>query len=437
MDPSPCAGLGIYSEDLRIIAQDAPVAGGSARITPLAQAVGNPLRGPPRRNADLKGPDSRANPMQSVTGGPSGVPVHLAAGGLGQDSCGSGDDLADQGPVREFSDVASEEVWQLLHDDSVRRHAMVRSVVLKPVGCPPRCMCGTCRHVRRFKLDGPSWAFCIASCIFCASIDAEARQRLDVFNGDTASRVARCVRVSKVAQNKSTVRSNDKPKAKTEKQPKVNDDDKEYTVRRKIVFEILNELKTPLPQIDAFATTENARFPRHWGPGGEAADAMMQDWSAAGVLWVHPPFSKLDVVTEKITVEKPKAIVIIPDWRRRTWYDKLHALAKQAYFLPRGTHVFQIGKQGLPAVPWGTWALWMDGVDTTADVGVQGGPEQCLPDKPQSSVVLETVGTSNADAAVLDVSMQETVQEAKTGGLSKAAKRRARAKKLQAGSGAQ
>jgi hypothetical protein len=52
MDPSPCAGLGIYSEDLRIIAQDAPVAGGSARITPLAQAIGNPLRGPPRRTAD-------------------------------------------------------------------------------------------------------------------------------------------------------------------------------------------------------------------------------------------------------------------------------------------------------------------------------------------------------------------------------------------------
>ena len=73
------------------------------------------------------------------------------------------------------------------------------------------------------------------------------------------------------------------------------------------------------PSIDAFANPANARFPRYWT---QRQDAFQQDWSppAQPLLWINPPFKKMDQVLEKIVEDGASAILIAPDWKHQKWH---------------------------------------------------------------------------------------------------------------------
>ncbi len=57
------------------------------------------------------------------------------------------------------------------------------------------------------------------------------------------------------------------------------------------------------PTIDAFASRGNNRLPDYWT---KSDDAFQHDWSR-DVLWMNPPFSRMESVLQKILTEGHEA----------------------------------------------------------------------------------------------------------------------------------
>ena len=85
----------------------------------------------------------------------------------------------------------------------------------------------------------------------------------------------------------------------------------EYAVRKEEKEKILQYFGVT-PQIDAFASAENALFERWWGPGSTLGEnAFLQDWSKE-LLLLNPPFDVMDRVLDKIHKEKAHALLVVP-----------------------------------------------------------------------------------------------------------------------------
>ena len=76
------------------------------------------------------------------------------------------------------------------------------------------------------------------------------------------------------------------------------------------------------PTIDAFANEANHVLPTFWT---ESCDAFNKAWSDK-VLWMNPPWSKLNEVINKLVMEQAKGILIAPIWKREPWWMMLETI---------------------------------------------------------------------------------------------------------------
>ena len=90
------------------------------------------------------------------------------------------------------------------------------------------------------------------------------------------------------------------------------------------------------PQVDAFANKKNKRFPKFYD------DAWSQDWS--GPLWISPPFDGFSRVVQKLKRSGAKAILIVPDWPKQTWFKDMMDILIDIVKLPhKGVFVEHVG----------------------------------------------------------------------------------------------
>ena len=134
----------------------------------------------------------------------------------------------------------------------------------------------------------------------------------------------------------------------------------DYAVRDDLVKLIIHELGGGMPQVDAFASTSNARFPLFWDV---TTDAFSKDWGSHGLLWINPPFDLFNEVLDKIILDGALAILIAPEWPSEEWWHRLQPLVVRSFVVPKNTKVFL--RRGLePVAPprWRTCAFLVDGL---------------------------------------------------------------------------
>ena len=134
-----------------------------------------------------------------------------------------------------------------------------------------------------------------------------------------------------------------------------------YAVRNGIINDILMRLQLPRPEVDVFADKKNKKMARWFGPGGEVEDAFEVDWSQQGLMWMNPPYSELGKTVRKIIKEKGSAIMVLPDWRSRTWWKDIQRFVVRRYWYPPGTKIFELEGSDFDAgTKWGVWAYYVD-----------------------------------------------------------------------------
>ena len=109
-----------------------------------------------------------------------------------------------------------------------------------------------------------------------------------------------------------------------------------YTVCKEWMDRIL-QWSDLTPEIDVFATVQNARFEKHWTVED---DAFIQDWSQS-TLWINPPFSRLTSVVDKIVLEASHGVMIVPVWTRFDWWALLGHIAVNWWDIPPDAPFFQ------------------------------------------------------------------------------------------------
>ncbi|KAA6374337.1 MAG: hypothetical protein EZS28_030136 [Streblomastix strix] len=86
------------------------------------------------------------------------------------------------------------------------------------------------------------------------------------------------------------------------------------------------------PKIDAFSTSRNHILPQFFtttfNQQAIATDAFQQSWRNQSIL-IHPPIIMLQKVVRKISMEKPRGVVIAPDWVGQPWYSDLEILSSK------------------------------------------------------------------------------------------------------------
>ena len=83
-----------------------------------------------------------------------------------------------------------------------------------------------------------------------------------------------------------------------------------YRVTDEWVLDICKHFQQQ-PKRDAFANEKNNRFPKY---STEETNALAQNWTKEGLLWINPPWELLPQVVGKIYDDAARAIVICPVW---------------------------------------------------------------------------------------------------------------------------
>ena len=91
------------------------------------------------------------------------------------------------------------------------------------------------------------------------------------------------------------------------------------------------------PTVDAFASEGNQLLDRFWT---KSENAFEQNWSSE-VLWINPPFSKMELVVQKILLEQAEGILIIPCWERHLWFTVLESIAVKWLDIPHDVQLFR------------------------------------------------------------------------------------------------
>jgi hypothetical protein len=124
-----------------------------------------------------------------------------------------------------------------------------------------------------------------------------------------------------------------------------------YHVKEDKMTEILSHFGVQ-PQLDAFATEKNKRFPQWWGSGSpDGTDAFEKDWHGK-LLWMNPPFSKISQVVRKIQTDEAHALLMVPRWVHRRWYMEIKRVAVMSMFIPAKTKLFGQGDKKCRETPW-------------------------------------------------------------------------------------
>ena len=135
----------------------------------------------------------------------------------------------------------------------------------------------------------------------------------------------------------------------------------DYAVAPGIVQQIVDRLNAGTPQVDCFATGQNKRFPQFWSTEQSAWD---KHWGPEhnGLLWMNPPFDEIDRVVHKLKMDKGKAILVVPAWRKLSWWQDLRDIVVQKWRIPKQHGLFlQQGITPMPAPKWDVWAFLVDG----------------------------------------------------------------------------
>ena len=124
-----------------------------------------------------------------------------------------------------------------------------------------------------------------------------------------------------------------------------------YPVEASVVADITSRFGVS-PEVDCFATQANKRFDRWWGEDSpEAQDAFAQNW-AGPMLWMNPPFSRIGEVVRKIARDGAHAVLVVPDWPRRTWHKEAMRMAMVSLRYPVGNHIFEMPGTRKRPTPW-------------------------------------------------------------------------------------
>ena len=100
------------------------------------------------------------------------------------------------------------------------------------------------------------------------------------------------------------------------------------------------------PQFDAFANKKNKRFPKFYD------DAWSQDWSEP--LWINMPFDVFPRVVQKLKQSGAKAILIVPNWPKQSWFKDIMDISIDIVELPhKGVKLsFQIPQESTKLRWW-------------------------------------------------------------------------------------
>ena len=101
---------------------------------------------------------------------------------------------------------------------------------------------------------------------------------------------------------------------------------------------ITASLDAGTPNVDAAASSVNARFPRFWT---HQDDAFSKDWWAEELLWINPLFEHFARVICKIAVHSARAIVIAPEWTHLRWHKALQGITLSRVLIPKWKTLFQ------------------------------------------------------------------------------------------------
>ena len=109
------------------------------------------------------------------------------------------------------------------------------------------------------------------------------------------------------------------------------------------------------PQVDAFAHKKNKRFLKFY------EDARSEDWLEP--LWIHPPLDVFPPVVQKLKQSGAKAILIVPNWLKQTWFKGVMDISIDVVELPhKGVKLYcEDNGKPLPQRLWRTSACLVDG----------------------------------------------------------------------------
>lgn len=111
-----------------------------------------------------------------------------------------------------------------------------------------------------------------------------------------------------------------------------------------------------VPDVDVFASRLNHKLPvyvsRARDPEALAVDALVLPWTGFDFLYLFPPLPLLPRVLKRVKAEGTPAVLIAPDWPRRTWYaDLVHLLADAPWPLPSRADLLSQGPVFHPSLP--------------------------------------------------------------------------------------
>ena len=109
------------------------------------------------------------------------------------------------------------------------------------------------------------------------------------------------------------------------------------------------------PQVDAFANKKNKRFPKFYD------DAWSEDWSEP--LWINQPFEAFPRLVQKLKQSGAKAILIVPNWPKQSWFKDIMDISIDIVELPhKGVKLYcEDNGKPLPQRSWSTLACLVDG----------------------------------------------------------------------------
>ena len=109
------------------------------------------------------------------------------------------------------------------------------------------------------------------------------------------------------------------------------------------------------PQVDAFANNRNKKFPRFYD------DAWSEDWSEP--LWINTPFDVFPRVVQKLKLSGAKAIFIVPNWPKQSWFKGIMDISIHIVELHhKGVKLYcEDNGKPLPQRSWSTLACLVDG----------------------------------------------------------------------------
>ncbi|KAJ1135528.1 hypothetical protein NDU88_001967 [Pleurodeles waltl] len=105
--------------------------------------------------------------------------------------------------------------------------------------------------------------------------------------------------------------------------------DHEWRLHPDVVLHIFEMWGTP--QVDLFATRENAHCPLfgslQYPMQGALGDAFQMSWNGQ-LLYTFPPIRLIPRVLRKVRQDRAQVILVAPDWPRRVWYTDLLQLSQ-------------------------------------------------------------------------------------------------------------